>query len=322
MCRLVAHPAATLAGMSLESLQALATAHEGVFTSAEAVASGLSNDEVLTLVGRGTVVRIHRGVYAFTVAGARPTFTQLARAACAATGGVASHWTAAKLHGLREAPERPIHVSISRQSRRRSPVGVTVHRTLLGRRTSPRPGDPPLTPPGRTLVDLAGIGVDERALHRFVNVLMSSRITTLDSLSASVGRCAGVPGVQHARAVLRDIGGPLDSVLEDQFLGLLRDWRLPSPMTQYPVAVGGRHYRLDFAWPDEQLIVEVDSYAHHSSREDFERDRLRENDLVSAGWVVLRVTSRQIEAGAVRLRGQLEDLLARRVERLAQAGRA
>ncbi len=51
-----------------------------------------------------------------------------------------------------------------------------------------------------------------------------------------------------------------------------------------------RAARLDFAWPDCQLAVEVDGRAHHSHDEAFEYDRARRNDLECAGWMVLNVT--------------------------------
>ncbi len=48
--------------------------------------------------------------------------------------------------------------------------------------------------------------------------------------------------------------------------------------------------RLDFAWPDCRLAVEVDGRAFHSADQAFESDRDRRNDLEAAGWMVLNVT--------------------------------
>jgi very-short-patch-repair endonuclease len=63
---------------------------------------------------------------------------------------------------------------------------------------------------------------------------------------------------------------------------------VPRPVRQHPV--GGTPYRLDYAWPDRLLAVEVDGYGPHSSREAFQSDRARQNALVLAGWTVLRFT--------------------------------
>ncbi|TAL20866.1 MAG: DUF559 domain-containing protein, partial [Frankiales bacterium] len=46
--------------------------------------------------------------------------------------------------------------------------------------------------------------------------------------------------------------------------------------------------RVDFAWPDERLVVEVDGFAFHADRASYRNDRRRTNELVLAGWRVLR----------------------------------
>lgn len=51
-----------------------------------------------------------------------------------------------------------------------------------------------------------------------------------------------------------------------------------------------RSARIDFAWPDCRLAVEVDGRAYHSDDNAFEHDRDRRNDLEGAGWMVLNVT--------------------------------
>ena len=56
-------------------------------------------------------------------------------------------------------------------------------------------------------------------------------------------------------------------------------WRLP----------GGR-YRLDFAWPEQQVGLECDGWEHHGTRSAFGKDRARLAELVAAGWRMLPVT--------------------------------
>lgn len=55
---------------------------------------------------------------------------------------------------------------------------------------------------------------------------------------------------------------------------------------QHPV---GR-FRIDFAYPELLIAIEVDGYGPHASRAAFQRDRSRQNDLVALGWTVLRFT--------------------------------
>jgi very-short-patch-repair endonuclease len=47
---------------------------------------------------------------------------------------------------------------------------------------------------------------------------------------------------------------------------------------------------LDFAYPEERLAIEADSYRHHSSLTDWSRDRVRNNELVALGWRILPIT--------------------------------
>ncbi len=42
------------------------------------------------------------------------------------------------------------------------------------------------------------------------------------------------------------------------------------------------------------LILEIDGRAHHNTSEAFDADRRRQNQLVGAGWTVLRFTANQI----------------------------
>ncbi|MGI8904256.1 MAG: endonuclease domain-containing protein [Solirubrobacteraceae bacterium] len=53
-------------------------------------------------------------------------------------------------------------------------------------------------------------------------------------------------------------------------------------------------YEVDFLWPRQRLVVEVDGFALHGHRGAFERDRRKDMAFVAAGQRVIRVTWRQI----------------------------
>jgi very-short-patch-repair endonuclease len=57
-----------------------------------------------------------------------------------------------------------------------------------------------------------------------------------------------------------------------------------------------RKYRLDFAWVDRKLAVEVDG-AVHRIKGRFKADVERHNLLQLLGWKVLRFTPADVEAG-------------------------
>jgi very-short-patch-repair endonuclease len=82
-----------------------------------------------------------------------------------------------------------------------------------------------------------------------------------------------------------------ESDYERMMLGLLRRARLPMPETQQYVL----GFKVDMFWRDLNLIVEVDAYGTHGSRAKFESDRRRDAKLQLAGYIVIRITGREIE---------------------------
>ncbi len=98
------------------------------------------------------------------------------------------------------------------------------------------------------------------------------------------------------------------SAAERRLLALIRKARLPTPLTNVRI---GRH-EVDFHWPEQRLVLEVDGYAFHSSRRAFEHDRLRDAELQAAGHAVLRFTWRQLRDDPIRVAGRVAHVLGRR----------
>jgi very-short-patch-repair endonuclease len=99
----------------------------------------------------------------------------------------------------------------------------------------------------------------------------------------------GAQAFRHLIELARE-RGLTRSEAERRLLTLVRSSDLPVP--QVNVRIGG--FEVDFAWRSQRVIVEVDGYAFHSSARAFERDRERDATLAARGYVVLRVTWRQI----------------------------
>ena len=84
-------------------------------------------------------------------------------------------------------------------------------------------------------------------------------------------------------------------MLEAQALRILLSTGIPPPSCQHETVVpGGARYYLDFAWPWASVALEVDGYSFHADRVTFDRDRLRGNQLLAAGWQVLHTTAGEI----------------------------
>jgi hypothetical protein len=80
---------------------------------------------------------------------------------------------------------------------------------------------------------------------------------------------------------------------EVDFLRLCRQAELPVPLAN--VLVGG--YLVDFLWPAERVIVEVDSYRYHHDRPAFERDHRATLELETAGYRVHRIDDQMLHTG-------------------------
>jgi hypothetical protein len=158
----------------------------------------------------------------------------------------------------------------------------------------------PVTTPARTLLDLAGI-LDHASLTRAVHEARLNRHLRLDALADILARSPGrarmrlKPHVEHQT-------GPTRSAFEDAFLAFAQRVGLPRPLTTHVVT--GRE--VDIYWPDQRLIVELDSREYHDDADAFEHDRDKDADLVAAGLRVVRVTwsrlTQEPEREAARLR--------------------
>ena len=57
------------------------------------------------------------------------------------------------------------------------------------------------------------------------------------------------------------------------------------------VTAGGHRYRVDMAYPDLKIAIELDGRGHETQ---FDEDPIRANRLETAGWLVLRFTWRRL----------------------------
>lgn len=97
-------------------------------------------------------------------------------------------------------------------------------------------------------------------------------------------------------AVVVRVRPRLDSPLEEAFYDAMPPEMRDDVTTQHVVG----KYRLDFAFVDEKLCVEVDGRSYHSNDEAFARDRSRDRWLMANGWRVIRFASDEVFTDAAR----------------------
>jgi very-short-patch-repair endonuclease len=284
-----------------EAILDVASRQHGLITREQLLQIGLSPDSVNRRLRGKRLCRMHRGVYRV---GPLMALNAKEMAAVLACGGstVISHRTAAVLWQLLPHLRRaPIEVSVWVGDPSRRP-GIRVHRVrrLRSDEVTKLTGIP-ITTVVRTLVDLSK-GVAQRDLERAMAQAFDRGLSDAKRLHSHLSRCRHHPGVRRLRALLQDSATPAltRSEAEEHFLGMVRRAQLPMPNANCKI---GRT-EVDFFWREERLVVEIDGFAYHVSRTDFERDRRRDAILAAEGIVVMRVTWRQLthEAEAVLVR--------------------
>jgi len=283
-----------------------AASQHGVVSLEQLVGMGLSTSSVRMRVASGRLWRVHRGVFAV---GHRKLswqgFVMAAVLACG-EGAAASHRTAAALRELRLNARGKIDVS-SPGRRGRGIAGIDAHRGDTLRAVDIEHVDGiPCTTVARTLLDLAEV-VDRRQLERACEQAEVLRLFDLKTLHDVLDHAAGRRGARALRAVLAEQAIAATTLtrseLEERFLGLCLDARLPEPEVNAWIQPndGGPGLEADFLWRAARLIVETDGRHVHMTPAAFERDRVRDGRLLVAGWRVLRLTGRRLdrEPGAV-----------------------
>lgn len=144
------------------------------------------------------------------------------------------------------------------------------------------------------------------------------RVLTLAYLDQKLQRLARLSGVRQLRAARAELGLGIRSEGERMLVKHLKSAELVGWIANYRVTVGARHYELDVVFPDLRIALEVDGYAYHSSRDQFVQDKRRQNDLITAGWLVLRFSWRDLTEQPERV---IADVRAGIVERRSTASR-
>jgi very-short-patch-repair endonuclease len=260
------------------------------------VAAGIGYQALRRRVAHGRLRAVHSDVFlAWPCSSSlleRAMATALQFRGDAAIGGLA----AAAIWGMVDAAPNEIEVTLVGRSARYQP-GIRVRRvaTLSTKDVRWRSAIP-LTSPARTLIDLGATLIP----IELENALAEARFRSLvrdAEIAAALARAPTRSGTAALRRLLSYshdlVAGPARtrSAYERKLLKLIDAAALPRPVTN--VRVEG--HMVDMFWPAQRLIVEFDGFAYHSDRRAFETDRLRDQELVAAGYRVIRITARQLD---------------------------
>ena len=274
-----------------DALSQLSARQHGVFSRAQALHAGLHPSAIDRRVSTGKWDIADRAVY--RVAGTPATWHQRLMAVCLAGPAVASHRSAAALWNFVDCDQRIVEVTALRHRRRRARDVVWHESGHLDRAEVTVLDGLPLTRPLRTVLDLGVVYAVERVEELVDDGLRRGWFSTTD-LRRRWEQLGGAlrPGGRVVRSVLdRKAAGtrPVGSILETRFRQLVRRAGLPEPLAQYEVYDGDDFVaRIDFAYPQFSLAIELDGEERHAARSARQGDARRERRLVRLGFRVLR----------------------------------
>jgi hypothetical protein len=293
----------------------VAARQHGVITSAQLAAIGLTSDAIRHRVASGRLHRLHRGVYAVGYRPLRPHGHWMAATLACGPEAVLSHASCAALYGFRASSATLIDVtSPTRAGRVRSGIRVHSAGTLRAADRTSVEGIP-CTSVARLIVDLAGVlslGSLEYLIHRCQSMGRFNRAEVRAVLDHAPSR-RGTANVRRILGFSWPEEDRLNSGLERRLFRICVDGGVPVPEVNRWIAVAGADaggFEVDFCWPQQRLIVEVDSRVYHQTDRAIENDPHRDRLLTLAGWRVIRFTERDLAERRAVVARQLAQFLA------------
>ncbi len=235
-------------------------------------------------------------------------------------GSLISHDSAAQIWGVdlpRAAESELVHVVAPRASRPKHRADRVVHEAV---RLTPADADivegVAVTSPARTWWDLATILAPADLLAVTDQMLRSWAPRVL--LQRMLSEHTGDRGAVSARRALRYGDSRAESRMESVLRWVLIEGGLPVPELQHMIVDATGHFiaRVDLAYPTQMIAIEYDGAIHRES-DVFVADLRRQNQLIAAGWTVLRFSGSDVLAHPAETVSQVLDARLTAVRRSA-----
>lgn len=172
--------------------------------------------------------------------------------------------------------------------RERLPGLLVCHSKLLEGDVIRRHGEPPVTSPARTLLDLVGVLRSERARRRVVRDALRVGAVNAIELEEICRRHRGRRGVALLRSYIAEYA-PLPagrSRSDAELLAMATILGGGGALPELNVLIAG--YEADLVWREERLILELDGPSFHQFESE---DAIRDATWSSAGWTVHRIST-------------------------------
>lgn len=279
-----------------------ASRQRGNVTRAQLVQHGVTPAMIRVRQARESLIEIFPGVYLVGHRAEPPHSREYAALLYCAPQALLGRRTAAHVRGWPVPKPADVEViTVGKQLKpRRGLIPLSIGQ--IDPREAHRHDGMPITSPSLTLLDLGGV-LGEDDLARCLNEARAQEVND-GELHATL---RAHPNRRGARALAKLLASEesafaVESEAERLCLKLMIDYGLKPDASQARVGP----YRVDFLYERERLIVEVDGYRFHRTKQRFVRDRRRRAELMARGYEVFVVTwsdlTNEAEATMRRLR--------------------
>jgi very-short-patch-repair endonuclease len=275
---------------------------DDIIVGSEALAAGLVTRQTL----RTKYVKVHYNVYARK--GLELDAANRARAAWlwSRRTAILVGSSAAAMHGTQYLPDdAPAELGHANQP---SPPGIVIHRGTIAADEICLRQSIDCTTPARTAYDIGRRVSGDTAIIR-IDALLNATGCKVKEVARIADRYPGARGIRRLRDAMDLADGGAESPKETELRLLLVRDGLPRPVTQ--IRVGRR--RIDMGWPEWKVGVEYDGEQHWTNPDDYADDIERLEYLAAQGWIIVRVSARQLrydrDGILTRVRGALAQYL-------------
>ena len=268
----------------------LAASQHGVFHRRQAAELNLSNQRLRRAVLKGELVKHSKNVFIVAVS---PESWRQRLLAHTMAGGVASHRSAAVLHGFDGFRPGIIELTADRVQHPQRESAVFHRWTGLDQGLLTKIDGVPCTNIAATLCQLGMVVRSAKVEQALDSALRDGASPLWVAQIASALERPGPSGVAVLQRLLDDPsrGGALpDSWFERLLSKRLRGGILPTPALQHELLLPSGRRRLDLAFPEAKLGIEAHSRKYHFGPKAEQADHARDLELAALGWEVIYVT--------------------------------
>jgi very-short-patch-repair endonuclease len=256
---------------------------DDIIVGSEALAAGVVTRQTL----RTKYIKLHYNVYARK--GVELDAADRARAAWLWSRRTATlvGSSAAAMHGTQYLPDdAPAELGHANQP---SPPGIVIRRGTIAADEICLRQSIDCTTPARTAYDIGRRVSGDTAIIR-IDALLNATGCKVKEVARIADRYPGARGIRRLRDAMDLADGGAESPKETELRLLLVRDGLPRPVTQ--IRVGRRS--IDMGWPEWKVGVEYDGEQHWTNPDDYADDIERLEYLAAQGWIIVRVSSRQL----------------------------